>query len=339
MAERGWGMWSEIKLRTLEDYLHRFTTASHGRSREIVYLDLFAGQPSNFVRTTGRRIDGSPLLALRTHPRFTRLAFGELPPRAARLEAELIAAHPGDDRFTVYPGDSNQTVHQMLDDLADVRWAPTFAFIDPDGPDCHWSTLEALARHKPLTSRSKVELWILFPTMFMRQLPLRDPHGPRPQDMDQIDRMYGTDQWELIYQARLADEIDGSQARAEYINLMRWRLQNTLGYRETHPIDIPNEQGRPIYTMIFATDHDAGTRIMSSLYRKMAGEFPAMRLHAARIRRRRRLEQEGQFDLFGSAYDEDLTDPERLPVGDYTNEPPWPPLGFAGDLPPGPDDA
>lgn len=331
-ATRGWGMWSEIKLRTLEDYLHRFTTASQ-RGREIVYLDLFAGRPSNFVRTTGNVIDGSPLIALRTAPQFTRLAFCELAPFAAQLDAVLRDAHP-DRRFDVHTGDCNSTIGDVLARLDDVRWAPTFAFVDPDGPDCHWSTLEALASHKPKTSRSKVELWILFPTMFMRQLPVRPGRQPRVQDLEQIDRMYGTDQWELIYHARLAREISGGEARAEYINLMRWRLEHVLGYRETHPIDVPNEKGVPIYTMIFATDHPAGTRIMSSLYRKMAGEFPAMRVHAARIRQRRRNEEEGQFSLFGP--DDTPGQPETLPVGDYLHEPPWPPFGYGGELEPDP---
>lgn len=74
MTARGWGPWSAIKLRTLAEYLVRFTQASQ-KSSEIVYLDLFAGRPSNYVRGTGELIDGSALLALATRPSFTRLAF------------------------------------------------------------------------------------------------------------------------------------------------------------------------------------------------------------------------------------------------------------------------
>lgn len=325
MTARGWGPWSAIKLRTLGEYLMRFTQASQ-KSSEIVYLDLFAGRPSNYVRGTGKLLEGSALLALATNPPFTRLAFCELPANATRLEQELRAQHPH-RRFEIYSGDSNETIQQVLADLTEVRWAPTFAFVDPDGPHCHWTTLEALARHKPSTAKSKVELWILFPTLFMRQLPLHDPAGPRPQDMDQIDQMFGNDQWELIYRARRAGDLKGIEARTEYVNLFRWRLQHVLGYHATHPIDIPNEQGRPIYTMIFATDHPAGDRIMRSLYKKAAADFPQMRLQAAERKAKQRREDDGILSLF----DDDPIPmvPEDLPVGEYIHEDPWPPLGDA----------
>ena len=323
MAGRGWGPWTGIKLATLRDYLPQFTRASQ-KSSEVVYLDLFAGVPSNFDRTTGAPITGSPLLALGTHPRFTRLAFFELPEKVARLETELRARHPDRD-FKVY-ADANAGIGQALADLHDVRWAPTFAFVDPDGPDCHWSTLQALARHKPEKAKSKVEIWLLFATMLNRQLPL-DGRDPRDEDVDQITRMYGTDQWKLIWEARRHDEVDGAEARAEYVNLMRWRLEKILGYRATHPLDIPNERGVPIYTMIFATDHEAGDRIMSSLYRHAASAFPVMRVQAARLKAKQKSEASGQFSLLDGIEDDLTVDPAQLPLGSYVHEAPWTPAG------------
>jgi three-Cys-motif partner protein len=195
MAGRGWGLWSRIKLSILAEYLGRFTTASK-RSNEIVYLDLFAGEPQNFARTTGDEVVGSPRLALETTgPPFTTLVFFELPQNAERLQADLRALHP-DRNFRVYPGDSNVAVYEALAELRrkNLHWAPTFAFIDPDGPDCHWATLEALARHKHERAKTKVEIWLLFPTMFMRQLPL-DDRPLRDEDVEQITNMFGTSQW------------------------------------------------------------------------------------------------------------------------------------------------
>jgi hypothetical protein len=61
---------------------------------------------------------------------------------------------------------------------------------------------------------------------------------------------------------------------------MRWRLERVLGYRFTADLDVVNERGAHLYHMIFATDHDAGTRIMTALYRKAAGDFPQMRRQA-----------------------------------------------------------
>jgi three-Cys-motif partner protein len=335
---RGWGPWSEIKLDILSEYLDRFTTASK-RSDEIVYLDLFAGEPRNHLRTTGAPIVGSAHRALAVdNPPFSRCLFFELPQNAAKLRSDLEQTFPP-ERFHIYDGDCNGKVHQALADLKaeNVAWAPTFAFVDPDGPDCHWTTLEALARHKgPGTDvhvKSKVEFWFLFATMFNRQLPLDVGKAVRPEDAEQVTRMYGTEQWRAIYELRKADEMSGTEAREEYINLMRWRIENVLGYEWTHPLDVPNEQGVPIYTMILATDHPAGTSIMSAIYNGHAGRFPAMRIQAQRRKWRQAKEAVGQFDLF-SALDDDgepmvneEIDPSLLPVDRYEYFSPWTPPG------------
>lgn len=327
-AGRGWGLWSQIKLEVLRGYLDRFTTASKSVP-EIVYLDLFAGEPENFARATGEAMIGSARLALdTTNPPFTRLLFFELPESAEKLEAKLRLAHQH-RAFEVYPGDTNETIHQALAQLkaAKIAWAPMFAFIDPNGPDCHWTTLEALARHKGPTAKTKVEFWLLFPTMFMRQLPL-DGRPLRDEDVEQITRMFGTEQWREIHELRKADQLAGRAARHEYTNLMRWRIEKVLGYQWTHPLEIPNEHGVPIYTMLFATDHSAGTKIMTSLYRHAAQAFPIMRIQAQRIRAKKARNEAGApnlFDLFGG--EEALPDPNSLPLGDYAYEPPWEPPG------------
>lgn len=43
---RYWGFWTRGKLDLLRRYLDAFTTASKGQN-EILYLDLFGGQPEN----------------------------------------------------------------------------------------------------------------------------------------------------------------------------------------------------------------------------------------------------------------------------------------------------
>jgi three-Cys-motif partner protein len=335
---KGWGRWSQIKLDILSEYLDGFTTASKGQSK-IVYLDLFAGDPRrNFARGTGEPMVGSPHRALAiANARFTHLRFCELTGPAAELKADLEHSFPGDVRYEVIPGDSNATIHPTLAALRadDAGWAPTFAFVDPDGPDCHWTTLQALAAHKgpdtAVGTRFKVEFWFLFATMLNRMLPLDPTKEARPADEDQITAVYGTDQWRLIYEMRKAGKINGAQARAEYVNLMRWRIEKVLGYRQTHPLDVPNEDGRAIYTMILATDHPIGAEIMTSIYSNNAGRFPAMVLEAQRRKWRQRHEAEGQFNLFEALEMPDpfneAVDPRSFPVAPYEYVPPWEPPG------------
>jgi three-Cys-motif partner protein len=253
---------------------------------------------------------GSARIALQiADPPFTRLRYFELPEQAEALQEQLRRDHPGRD-IRVYGGDCNRTIPQALRDLRDLRWAPTFAFLDPDGMALEWTTLGHLATHR--TGTHKVELWMLFPTSgLLRTLSLRG--GPSDADQKRATLLFGTDQWRRIFEARRDGRISGTEARAGHVNLMRWRLENVLGYAQTHPLEIRNLQGSPIYDMIFATDHPAGTRIMSSLYARAAAEIPAMRQAA-------RDEAAGVLRLF------DLGDLE--PAGGYTYEKPLRPNEF-----------
>jgi three-Cys-motif partner protein len=298
---RSWGFWTRYKLELLQRYLDAFTTTTKNRSLKRVYLDLFGGEPENVDRDTLNPIDGSARIALNTDtPPFTHLRFFELEPNAGKLRQALSEEFQGRD-WIVYPGDSNETIHQALADLraADARWAPTFAFIDPNGPHYTWNTLQALAAHKGPRAKTKVELWMLFPDpLFARLLPRTGE--VRPVDNAAITAMFGDPQWHAIWKAKLDDEIEPADARDEYVNLMRWRLERQLGYRWTHQLEIRNTRDLPIYHMIFATDSPAGHDIMTHLYDQAAAEFPAMSQEARTLRERLSREAEGQFDLFST---------------------------------------
>lgn len=320
---RYWGFWTRGKLDLLRRYLDAFTTASKSQS-ELVYLDLFGGQPKNRERLTNEDLDGSARIALGTgNSPFTRLRFFELEPYASRLNSALRADFAGRD-FRVVPGDCNTTIQAALADLATLNWAPTFAFVDPNGPDIHWSTLETLSRFKKPTL-TKPEIWLLLAAgMFIRTLPTDG--GVRAEDAGKLDRMYGTDQWRAIYEARVSGLLSPAEAREEYVNLMRWRLQHVLGYQHTHPLEIFNERGHSIYHMIFATDHAAGDRIMRDLYNGAADEFPRMREEARRRRARMEEQEAGVFSLFDEDF-ESLAAPRGPRERFYTHVEPWPPFG------------
>jgi three-Cys-motif partner protein len=323
---RYWGFWTRGKLELLRRYLDAFTTTTKNKSTERIYLDVFGGQPENRDRLTNDLLDGSARIALSIDdPPFTRLRFLEVEPYATRLRTTLEEDFPDRD-FQVVAGDCNATIRPTLQELAHLSWAPTFAFVDPNGPDTHWSTMQALATFKR-KDRPKTEIWLLLAAgMFMRNL--RTDGSVRPEDADQLTRMYGTDQWKTIYAARVAGDLTPAEARDEYVNLMRWRLERELGYKWTHPLEVFNEKGSSIYHMIFATDHQVGTQIMTSLYSAALSEFPAMRQAARQQRARLEEEAAGVHTLFGEQLDE-LSGPLRRGERFYEYVPPTPPYGIS----------
>lgn len=302
---QGWGDWTVEKLGALAKYLERFTTASQ-KAKGTLYLDLFAGTAENCRRSTGEPIDGSALTALKTSPPLTRTVFCELDQkRAESLEATLKSRFPGRDT-TVLRGDCNQTIREYLDHLKrhEPGWrrAPSFAFIDQYVAEVDWETLQLLSRFRvspPQRPARKMELWLYFGESFI-------PRGSfggvnrygSPRFVNRVTKMFGNDDWLELRRRRIRDEIEGADYTAELTNYMRWRLEQDLGYSITIPLRVLNEHGSGIYTMIFATDDEAGQRIMRSVSANAAKAIDEMvRVHKAAEKSRRSDEQAGSAAL------------------------------------------
>lgn len=318
---KDWDWWSEVKLQILSEYLHGFTTAVAGKSREVICLDLFAGSYDNDRRHGSGTFPGSARIALEADPPFTRLALFELPDPSAKLEAAIRAARPDDHRWRVFPGDCNATLPTALRWLDPIRWAPTFAFLDPRGLQVAWSTVDTLAKWRA-DKKTKVEQWILLPEPALaRVLGLRGARGRR--SAERLDRLYGTRDWIAIHQLRRAGAITPEEMRAEFVNLLRWRLEQELVYKTTHALQIVNTAGQPVYTMVFATDSGAGDRIMGNVYGSTATRtLPTMQARAQVARVRRREDEQGVLHLPG--LDAESTAP--VSTGGYGHVPPWNPL-------------
>lgn len=192
-----------------------------------------------------------------------------------------------------------------------------FAFIDPySTTQLAWETLAKLANFKR-ESKYKVELWILFLGSAIPRI-----HGLKdPAQAAAISRLFGSDEWVAIASARDEGTLTAEQARYEYTNLMRWRVEKVLGYQRTHTLEVKNTSGAYIYDLIFATDNNAGDKIMSDIYRSALTRNERMRREAVELRREKRTEQPSLF----SAEVTSLLGPE--PGVAYVPEPPTPPFG------------
>jgi three-Cys-motif partner protein len=324
---KDWGWWTQHKLNILGDYLQSFATAASNKASERIYLDLFAGSPENVSRETKEPILGSIHRAIAATPPFTRICGFELPAKARHLDADLRRRYPDRHEIKIYPGDCNDKINEALRDLAGVRWAPTFAFVDQYDHEVHWNTLKQLATFKH-PNRTKAEIWILYGTSFYAR-------GLRLQQAtidtgyaSELTKMVGSEEWRDIAEGRRRQFLDPEQWRAEIVNLMRWRLERTLGYRYSRALTVRNTNGSDLYSMIFATDHDVGEKIMKFLYGKSPAQQEALRQHALMVRRDKKRRDRGQDTMFevprehffpaGNGYEQAMIDkpphsPYRLP--------------------------
>lgn len=304
---REWQYWTQNKLEILRGYFPAFNRAST-RSEERIYIDLMAGQPGNRNKETGEEFDGSARLALAADPSFTRLAFCEHEPHATALRQDLTQRFPG-RKFTVYPGDCNVKIDEVLRDLRPYSWAPTFVFVDQQAAEVRWQTLQKAAHFRRPPRKS--ELWILAsPAMIAKGVA-----GTNAEAFaERVDALYGNRDWRRIQDARQSGVISPEQYRDEMVNLLRWQLESSLGYRATARIPMRLPTGMPLYDMVFATDHAVGEKIMTHLYRKAAERQPAMLDEARKIAAKKRQEKSGRMTLFD-------VDPAPIPLDMLTWEP------------------
>ena len=238
----------------LESYLKAFAKACKTAGGWYA-LDLFAGPGLNWSETRNEARDGSPIIALEAEsPAATQVIAAESYQKSFEALRQRTAQFG--DRVLLFNGDANKIVAEMLALIP--TGAPAFSFLDPEGSELDWKTVEAITNHKRGHSPTKIEQLILFPTDtgFMRLA---------PGYPDFVTRIFGHEDWRAIYKRRQANELSADEARSEYVRLYAEGLKQ-LGYKIVLDRQITKASNQPMYFLIFATDHEAGERIMDHCF-------------------------------------------------------------------------
>ena len=238
------GSWTRDKLKILQQYLPGYLLATT-RALERIYIDAFAGPGLNRLRGRSLTIDGSPLIALDARApngtRFDHLFFIERDPTVA---AELRGVLNGRDharRARVITGDVNEELPKLITKLP--RRSPTFVFVDPEGIEPRWTTIEAIAPWR-------TELLINFPLGMSIN---RNPGS------DKVTAYFGTERWRVLW---------GSPgSTAALLQLYKERL-GQLGYLYT-PEDnrlVKTSRGKHLYYLVFVSKVPVAKRIMKWVF-------------------------------------------------------------------------
>jgi len=247
------------KLKVVELYLKIAMTAMRDKPwRATYYLDLQAGPGKN-------RIDdavelGSPLISLTCPVPFTNYRFNEGNIEMADALRKRVNASPIRERAVIRQTDVNQAVFEFCDEIKrrDVefikgRW-PCFniAFLDPEGLELHWPTIEQLA------SVNRMDLIINFSTGGLNRTYSRLP--------ELGDKFFGTDKWRRV----LSESDSATDRRRKWIDFYLERLQE-LGYRkqinDSAEIVARNSRNVQVYTIIFASKNDRGLDLWQAAVR------------------------------------------------------------------------
>lgn len=236
------GEWSKNKLKILSDYLQVYLQATT-RAIERIYIDGFAGPGLNRVKSSGEEISGSPLVALdaksKNGTRFDRLYFIERDTRAASELRNLVASRREEGRAQVIEGDVNVELPKLISGLP--KRSPTFIFLDTEGIEPRWTTIETLAGWQ-------TELLINFPLGMAIN---RNPSS------EKVTEYFGTDEWRGFWESTSTGHL------RELLDFYKGRLK-ALGWEYTTDADplITATGGQQLYYLIFVSKVEPAQRIM-----------------------------------------------------------------------------
>ena len=274
-AARPIGTWTLEKLGVLALYLHAFTTVCRGG----YYVDGLSGPGMNRIRDArppfkNFHVWGSPLLALRTQPRFERCLLVELKRRS--VNALVQRARPFGGRALVIQGDVNTVLATTIAARVPSN-RPCFCLLDPAGMELMWQTVTAISRAPG--RRNKPELLILLPLQMGIVRLLTTSTAMSAKSEERVDRVFPTRGWRDVYRRRLQGSLSPAAAKEKYVELYCGGLRE-LGYLHVATRVISARltvggQRRELYHLIFASDSDTGIRIMKDVMeRPLDLDFP-----------------------------------------------------------------
>ncbi|WP_429603557.1 three-Cys-motif partner protein TcmP, partial [Sphingobium xanthum] len=213
VAHRFGGIWTEIKLKALTEYLHFYQNALKNQGFETWYIDAFAGTGDRHaemqlgdmfedspIEQVEIILDGSARKALKIDPPFSHYWFTEQHQGRAKVLRSLITEF--DRKITVQTGEANAALNMLF---TSPPWRGGLnagrqrgvVFLDPYGMSVDWSTLEILAQTK------RVDVWHLFPRKAVVQQLAHNIKGVDQAKRAKLSQIFGTESWEEeLYEIR-----------------------------------------------------------------------------------------------------------------------------------------
>lgn len=242
-------LWTEHKATLIFRYLRYFVyITKHG-----TYIDGFAGQQNE-------QHEGmwAAKLVIESEPRRLRhfhlveIEKKKIPELEALKSASDAAPNRPKRTVDVYHGDFNVQIDLILSANTIKPKEATFCLLDQRTFECHWTSLEKIARYKPV-GEHKIELFYFLSIGWLDR-----SFAGTTKNHHVIERWWGRDDWRVL--------VDMSnQQRAE---IFVKRIREELGYASVFPWPIyeSRDSRRLMYFMIHATDHPEAPKLMRRAY-------------------------------------------------------------------------
>jgi three-Cys-motif partner protein len=243
-------VWTQNKALFIMKYLRYFVFITHHGT----YIDGFAGPQEEHESDCW-----AAKLVLNSEPRWLRhFHLCDLRRSQVALLKKLKATQPDTDSkankinrdITVYQGDINQKIDEILSASQITEKEATFCLLDQRTFECEWRTVEKIAAFK--SGGNKIELFYFLANSWLE----RALSGQK--DLDKLAKWWGRDDWTSL------KDMAREQRRDELV----LRMKRDLGYKSAKawPIYERQDGGIVMYYMIHATDHPEGPTLMTRAY-------------------------------------------------------------------------
>jgi len=216
-SDRWGGVWTEVKVKVLRDYLQTFQIALKRTSFERIYVDALAGEGTwrnrdmsfgpilgldESERAAAETVrEGSALAAIGIEPPFNRYIFNDLDHRKAEILRKRAIEHGrSSDSIEIEMADANTFIGKICATIDSQRQRGV-VLLDPWGMQIGWAAVKAIAETRCL------DMWYLFPTQaVVRML----PHSGIPPNAwcEKLDLCLGAADWRTEFYRTIAGSDD-----------------------------------------------------------------------------------------------------------------------------------
>jgi three-Cys-motif partner protein len=271
------GRWSEEKLDLLAKYLKAYSVIMNEQKKSWLksyyYIDAFAGSIRPKAKDDEQRyIDGSPLRALQTEPKFDGYWFIDVSSRRTERVQGLREEFP-DSVIDVRQGNCNEILcNEIVPQIPYSSKNRAFVFLDPYGLQVDWETVRRLANARTC------DIFVNFSVMGVTRLLPRD-QNPEPEVLEQLNKVMGSTDWiTQIYQPPAEQQLDlfGNQEptssretiRAEWLASLYAKQLGSLFQYVSKPVLMRNSTNSALYALCLASHNQTAIRITNDIFNR-----------------------------------------------------------------------
>ena len=265
------GIWSEVKLDIIKEYASAYSKIMEAWRRDKIsrlswiYIDGYAGPGYHVSKTTGERVEGSPLIAMKTDPPFHEYHFIDTEEARAKQLRELAG-----DRTDVYTYTEDRNTVLLRDVFPRAKrsdYRRALCLLDPYNIDLKWDVIEAAGKSE------SIEIFLNFMVMDINRNALRKRMEKSIQSkVDQLTRLVGDESWKDAGYRKvetLFGEDYEKVSNDEFAEWFRQRLITKAGFKFVpKPMPMKTKNKSVIYYLFFASQKPAASTIVTQIFNK-----------------------------------------------------------------------